>query len=67
MERGYDGAQTINKTILGGYWFMAMLFRVSSLAYPNLLGKKGYVVVVVLVYGEFTPKFTRCGFRVIFC
>jgi len=24
-------------------------FRVSSLAYPNLLGKKGYVVVVVVV------------------
>ena len=24
-------------------------FRVSSLAYPNLLGKKGYVVVVVYV------------------
>ena len=23
-------------------------FRVSSLAYPNLLGKKGYVVVVVV-------------------
>ena len=25
-------------------------FRVSSLAYPNLLGKKGYVVVVVVVH-----------------
>jgi len=25
MERGYDGAQTINKTILGGYWFMESL------------------------------------------
>jgi len=24
-------------------------FRVSSLAYPNLFGKKGYVVVVVVV------------------
>ena len=24
-------------------------FRVSSLAYPNLLGKKGYVVVVVVL------------------
>ena len=24
-------------------------FRVSSLAYPNLLGKKGYVVIVVVV------------------
>jgi len=23
-------------------------FRISSLAYPNLLGKKGYVVVVVV-------------------
>jgi len=28
-----------------GHYF----FRVSSLAYPNLLGKKGYVVVVVVV------------------
>ena len=27
-----------------------IFFRVSSLAYPNLLGKKGYVVVVVVVY-----------------
>jgi len=26
-----------------------IFFRVSSLAYPNLLGKKGYVVVVVVV------------------
>jgi len=26
-----------------------LFFRVSSLAYPNLLGKKGYVVVVVVV------------------
>ena len=28
---------------------MNFFFRVSSLAYPNLLGKKGYVVVVVVV------------------
>ena len=27
----------------------SLFFRVSSLAYPNLLGKKGYVVVVVVV------------------
>ena len=29
-----------------------IFFRVSSLAYPNLLGKKDYVVVVVLVVYE---------------
>jgi len=29
-------------------------FRVSSLAYPNLLGKKGYVVVVVVWYESFS-------------
>jgi hypothetical protein len=28
------------------------LFWVSSLAYPNLLGTKGYVVVVVVVTGS---------------
>jgi len=27
--------------------FPNIFFRISSLAYPNLLGKKGYVVVVV--------------------
>ena len=27
--------------------FQIFFFRVSSLAYPNLLGKKGYVIVVV--------------------
>jgi hypothetical protein len=34
---------------------VSRLFWVSSLAYPNLLGTKGYVVVVVVVvvvYGE---------------
>ena len=31
-----------------------IFFRVSSLAYPNLLGKKGYVVVVVVVF-DFMP------------
>ena len=30
-------------------FFWTYFFRVSSLAYPNLLGKKGYVVVVVVV------------------
>jgi hypothetical protein len=29
--------------------FVSRLFWVSSLAYPNLLGTKGYVVVVVVV------------------
>ena len=33
------------------------IFRVSSLAYPNLLGKKGYVVVVVVVVVVFIVKF----------
>jgi hypothetical protein len=32
---------------------VSRLFWVSSLAYPNLLGTKGYVVVVVVV--EATP------------
>jgi hypothetical protein len=31
---------------------VSRLFWVSSLAYPNLLGTKGYVVVVVVVPGE---------------
>jgi hypothetical protein len=35
---------------------VSRLFRVSSLAYPNLLGTKGYVVVVVVVGRE---EFTR--------
>jgi len=30
-------------------FFFINFFRVSSLAYPNLLGKKGYVVVVVVL------------------
>jgi hypothetical protein len=30
---------------------VSRLFWVSSLAYPNLLGTKGYVVVVVVVVG----------------
>jgi len=34
---------SVSKDTLGTYFF-----RVSSLAYPNLLGKKGYVVVVVV-------------------
>ena len=29
--------------------YLTYFFWVSSLAYPNLLGKKGYVVVVVVV------------------
>jgi len=29
---------------------VSRLFWVSSLAYPNLLGTKGYVVVVVVMY-----------------
>jgi hypothetical protein len=29
---------------------VSRLFWVSSLAYPNLLGTKGYVVVVVVLY-----------------
>jgi hypothetical protein len=33
---------------------VSRLFWVSSLAYPNLLGTKGYVVVVVVV-----PKWSR--------
>jgi len=42
-----------------------IFFRVSSLAYPNLLGKKGYVVVVVVVvayaaYG--TSPFAYTGY-----
>jgi hypothetical protein len=32
------------------------LFWVSSLAYPNLLGTKGYVVVVVVVTSLFWMK-----------
>jgi len=32
--------------IIGTCYYL--FFRVSSLAYPNLLGKKGYVVVVVV-------------------
>jgi hypothetical protein len=31
---------------------VSRLFWVSSLAYPNLLGTKGYVVVVVVVESE---------------
>jgi hypothetical protein len=31
---------------------VSRLFWVSSLAYPNLLGTKGYVVVVVVVDGD---------------
>jgi hypothetical protein len=40
-------------------WFMCLpvsrLFWVSSLAYPNLLGTKGYVVVVVVWWGKNHP------------
>jgi hypothetical protein len=37
---------------------VSRLFWVSSLAYPNLLGTKGYVVVVVVVvmYRVLSPK-----------
>jgi hypothetical protein len=35
---------------------VSRLFWVSSLAYPNLLGTKGYVVVVVVVYVAFSPR-----------
>ena len=35
--------------IYGASWNRTYFFRVSSLAYPNLLGKKDYVVVVVVV------------------
>jgi hypothetical protein len=31
------------------YLYISRLFWVSSLAYPNLLGTKGYVVVVLVV------------------
>jgi hypothetical protein len=41
---------------------VSRLFWVSSLAYPNLLGTKGYVVVVVVVVVEVMPL---CGF--VFC
>jgi len=39
------------------YWVditynFVVVFWVSSLAYPNLLGTKGYVVVVVLMHGD---------------
>jgi len=38
-----------------------IFFRVSSLAYPNLLGKKGYVVVVAYAaYG--TSPFAYTGY-----
>jgi hypothetical protein len=42
---------SINKSLLCIYLFLypSRLFWVSSLAYPNLLGTKGYVVVVVVV------------------
>ena len=44
-----------NSTIESGRTYF---FRVSSLAYPNLLGKKGYVVVVVVVEsGRTTSNF----------
>jgi hypothetical protein len=36
---------------------VSRLFWVSSLAYPNLLGTKGYVVVVVVVVNWFTMNF----------
>ena len=36
--------------------FKLIFFRVSSLAYPNLLGKKGYVVVVVTLCTAHQPK-----------
>jgi hypothetical protein len=45
---------------------VSRLFWVSSLAYPNLLGTKGYVVVVVVVIvvlSKFIPIFSlscRC-------
>ena len=38
-------------------------FWVSSLAYPNLLGKKGYVVVVVARIILFAHLFTHMYFR----
>jgi hypothetical protein len=34
---------------------VSRLFWVSSLAYPNLLGTKGYVVVVVVVADDKRP------------
>ena len=30
-------------------YYLSLVFRVSSLAYPNLLGTKCYVIVVVVV------------------
>ena len=38
-----------------------IFFRVSSLAYPNLRGKKGYVVVVV-VFPMFDPNLVQNNF-----
>jgi hypothetical protein len=38
---------------------VSRLFWVSSLAYPNLLGTKGYVVVVVVVSEESLRVYTQ--------
>jgi hypothetical protein len=42
---------------------VSRLFWVSSLAYHNLLGTKGYVVVVVVVWREYIALM---GFSIIF-
>jgi hypothetical protein len=39
---------------------ISRLFWVSSLAYPNLLGTKGYVVVVVVVVVLADPERSCC-------
>jgi hypothetical protein len=40
---------------------VSRLFWVSSLAYPNLLGTKGYVVVVVVVVVAAAYLVLECG------
>ena len=42
---------------------LELFFRVSSLAYPNLLGKKGYVVIVV-VYQSYVEVRSEKSFSI---
>jgi hypothetical protein len=42
---------------------VSRLFCVSSLAYPNLLGTKGYVVVVVVVVTSLKTKTVFAGYH----
>ena len=38
---------------------LTFCFLKNNIAYPNLLGKKGYVVVVVMLHGEFIELYAE--------